>query len=89
MAREFEVDQATVSTASYFRLQTGSGSLAGWLGIFPAMKHQRYFKGMANQVLPKPIDFSLVLGGPLYQLYLLYLRKKLARRSLELVPRRP
>src|SRR5882762_5374663 len=40
---------------------------------------------MANHVLTGETDFSLVLGGPLYQLYL---RAKLARPPLELVWRR-
>jgi len=40
---------------------------------------------MANHVLTGENDFSLVLGGPLYQLYL---RTKLARPPLELVWRR-
>jgi len=40
---------------------------------------------MANQVLAHQTDFSLALGGPLYQLYL---RMRLARPPLELVPRR-
>jgi hypothetical protein len=40
---------------------------------------------MANNVLPGPINFSLVLGGPLYQLYL---RTGLAQPPLDLVSRR-
>ena len=40
---------------------------------------------MANQVLAHQTNFSLALGGPLYQLYL---RMRLARPPLELVPRR-
>jgi len=40
---------------------------------------------VANQACEDNTNFTLVLGGPLYQLYL---RTKLARPTLELVPRR-
>jgi hypothetical protein len=41
--------------------------------------------GTPDDIPSKAPDFTLVLGGPLYQLYL---RTKLARPGLELVPRR-
>jgi hypothetical protein len=41
--------------------------------------------GVPDDIPSKAPDFTLVLGGPLYQLYL---RTKLARPGLELVPRR-
>jgi len=41
--------------------------------------------GMPDRISADTPDFTLVLGGPLYQLYL---RTKLARPGLELVPRR-
>src|SRR5439155_26254739 len=41
--------------------------------------------GMPDRISADTPDFTLVLGGPLYQFYL---RTKLARPGLELVPRR-